>query len=83
MDSVKWMHSADMEPDDVMVSDNLLEFVKDEDIVTGLDTHDDILPQGILQFLMQFRNGFSIFSDFSHFFNNLIELAIYLIDFFL
>lgn len=46
MDSVKWMNSTDMEPDDVMISDNLLEFVKDDEIVTGLDTHDDILPQG-------------------------------------
>lgn len=46
MDTVKWPHSSIMEPDDVMVSDNLLEFVKDEDIVTGLGNTDDILPQG-------------------------------------
>lgn len=46
MDTVKWTHSTGMEPDDIMVSDNLLDFVKDEDIVTGLDTQDDILPQG-------------------------------------
>lgn len=46
MDTVKWAHSTGMEPDDVMVSDNLLDFVKDEDIVTSLDSHDDILPQG-------------------------------------
>lgn len=48
MDPVKWTHSTGMEPDDIMVSDNLLDFVKDEDIVTGLDTQDDILPQGNL-----------------------------------
>lgn len=47
MDTVKWAHSTIMEPDDVMVSDNLLEFVKGEDIVTGLGNTDDILPQGI------------------------------------
>lgn len=48
MDSVKWVHSTDMESDDVMVSDNLLEFVEDEDIVTDLNTQDDILPHGNL-----------------------------------
>lgn len=47
MDTVKWAHSADMESDDILVSDNILEFVKDEDIVTGLGNTDDILPQGI------------------------------------
>lgn len=47
MDTVKWPHSSIMESDDVMVSDNLLEFVKDEDIVTSLGNTDDILPQGI------------------------------------
>lgn len=46
MDAVKWAHSTEMEPDDVMVSSNLLDFVKDEDIVTSLDSHDDILPPG-------------------------------------
>lgn len=47
MSTVKWAHSTTMEPDDVIISDNLLvDFVKDEDIVTALDTHDDILQQG-------------------------------------
>lgn len=47
MSTVKWAHSTDMEPDDVIISDNLLvNLVKDEDIVTALDTHDDILQQG-------------------------------------
>lgn len=56
MDAVKWVHSTGMEPDDVMVSDNLLEFVKDEDIVTGLDTQDaDILPHGnLINFVFYF-----------------------------
>lgn len=57
MDSVKWMNSTDMEPDDVMVSDNLLEFVKDGEIVTGLDTHDDILPQGKKNVSFQFMEN--------------------------
>ena len=58
MDSGKWAHATGMEPDDVMVSDNLLEFVKDEDIVAGLDTPDDILPHGnlfIYFFVLFFR----------------------------
>lgn len=59
MDTVKWAHSTDMEPDDVMVSDNLLDFVKDDDIVTGLETHDDILQQGNTQFSTVFARFFS------------------------
>lgn len=46
METVEWRNSSGVEADDVMVSDNLLEFVKDEDIVNGLNTQDDILPQG-------------------------------------
>lgn len=42
MDTVKWGHTPAMEADDILMSDNLLEFVKDEDIVNP----DEILPQG-------------------------------------
>lgn len=42
MDTVKWGHTPAMEADDVLMSDNILEFVKDEDIVNP----DEILPQG-------------------------------------
>lgn len=44
MDTVKWDRTPAMETDDILVSDNLLEFVKDEDIVNP----DEILPQGKL-----------------------------------
>lgn len=65
MDSVKWVHSTGMEPDDVMVSDNLLDFVKDEDIVTGLDTQDDILPHGnLFIYLFIFTRYLSTFQVF-------------------
>lgn len=76
MDSVKWAHSTGMEPDDVMVSDNLLDFVKDEDIVNALDTHDDILQQGYLfiysTFFLYFNYKFTYFS-----FNNILFLQIF------
>lgn len=42
MDTVKWGHTSALEADDILVSDNLLEFVKDEDIVNP----DEILPPG-------------------------------------
>lgn len=42
MDTVKWGHTPAMETDEILMSDNLLEFVKDEDIVNP----DEILPQG-------------------------------------
>lgn len=45
MDAVKWQQSSGMDVDDVVVSDNLLEFVKDEDLANDL-VQDDILPQG-------------------------------------
>lgn len=79
MDTVKWVHSTGMEPDDVMVSDNLLDFVKDEDIVTSLDSHDDILPQGNLRFNLRiffiiyqrsFIELFFVYFDFFRFFFN-------------
>lgn len=54
MDTVKWAHTTAMETDDLMVSDNLLDFVKDEDIVSGLDTQDDILQQGKIVFISCF-----------------------------
>lgn len=46
METVKWKQSSSMDVDDVGVSDNLLEFVKDEDLVRGL-VQDDILQQGL------------------------------------
>lgn len=42
MDTVKWGHTSAMEADDILVSDNVLQFVKDEDIVNP----DEILPPG-------------------------------------
>lgn len=44
MDTVKWGNAPAMDADDILMSDNLLEFVKDEDIVNP----DEILPQGNL-----------------------------------
>lgn len=46
MDTVEWTNPSSVEANDVMLPDNLLEFVKDEDIVNSLNTQDDILPQG-------------------------------------
>lgn len=40
--TVKWAQTSVMETDDILMSDNLLEFVKDEDTVNP----DEILPQG-------------------------------------
>lgn len=57
MDTVKWSHSTGMETDDVIISDNLLDFVKGEDIVSGLDTQDDILQQGNIYFRCFFLNN--------------------------
>lgn len=47
MDTVKWAHSTGLGPDDLMLSDSLLDLVKDEDIVSEFEPHDDILPQGV------------------------------------
>lgn len=46
MDTVDWASSSSVGANDVMLSDNLLDFVKDEDIVNSLSTNDDIFPQG-------------------------------------
>lgn len=46
MDSVKWMNPLGMDSDDIMVSDSLLDFGKDEDLVNSLNIQDEILPQG-------------------------------------
>lgn len=46
MDSVKWMNPLGLDSDDIMVSDSLLDFGKDEDLVNSLNIQDEILPQG-------------------------------------
>lgn len=43
MGTVKWETSG--ESDDIIMSDNLLEFVKDDDLVESLNPQ-EILPQG-------------------------------------
>lgn len=50
MDTVKWENSG--ESDDIIMSDNLLEFVKDDDLVKSFNQQ-EIIPQG-RQFLLQF-----------------------------
>lgn len=46
MDAVDWASASSVGANDVILSDNLLDFVKDEDIVNSLSTNDDIFPQG-------------------------------------
>lgn len=46
MESLGWDSSMPSSADDVLVSDNLLEFVKDEDLVKTLSSADDIISQG-------------------------------------
>lgn len=43
MGSIKWENS--IESDDITMPDNLLEFVKDEDLVKSLNQQ-EIIPQG-------------------------------------
>lgn len=54
MDIVEWTNPSSVEANDVMLPDNLLEFVKDDDIVNSLNAQDDILPQGQFPFIFVF-----------------------------
>lgn len=79
MDTVDWASSSSVGANDVMLSDNLLDFVKDEDVVNSLSTNDDIFPQGeSTNFTQYFHSFSSMFFSLQNFQNDFHIFVLFL-----